>query len=462
MKEISEKEVREIKQELDNIKSVAMIKWPFFASLLRKCRIIADPTIPTACVNIRNEMRINPQFLKKLNDKAKVFTYGHEVGHIAFYHPHREGDRTHWIFNMAADSVINALLFAHGFEDVHFPFDLVTPERVAPLVKKKEEEIARMGAEEQYHLLEKHCKTPPFNIMDDLSQKEGQEDKKSSDQDKKDGSQTGGESEKDKAQKREGKQREGTSKTDGESKDESKGAKVIQEGDPEAYGPQKTPEEVEKYWKETLIQAALQAKMAGRLPADAERIINDLLKAKVDWKRVIKKEILDGIGKGRISTWKRTSRKHPLLPGIKQLTKPTAWLLIDTSLSTTEMLPQFLGEIYSILKNQGKGIIIPWDAQAYPPVELSKAVDLSHAIKEKKIRGGGGTVIAPVLKAVLESMKQGDIVVVITDGEIYDIAEKETQELLQKVAQKSYQPIFGTVNTNIPLPLRWRKIKIEV
>ena len=86
MKEISEKELKGLKQELANIKSVAMVKWPLFASLLRKCRIIADPDIETAGVNIENEMRINPAFFQKLDDTAKVFVYSHEAMHIAFCH----------------------------------------------------------------------------------------------------------------------------------------------------------------------------------------------------------------------------------------------------------------------------------------------------------------------------------------------------------------------------------------
>lgn len=449
MAELSEKDLREIKQELESIKSVAMIKWPLFASLLRKCRIVIDPDVETAGVDIENVMAINPDFFGKLSEKAKIYTYGHEVMHIGFCHCQREGDKIHWIYNWAADNLINHLLSTHGFKDVKFPIELVTPEKIAPLIGKEEKEVAKMSMETLYYLLEKNLKDkkPPLNIMNDLLKKKGGDSKSGS------SSRNSGGNSNNQENRNKGQINNGSEKQDGR--------KVIQEGDPDGYKDGMTPEEREKYWKDALVKAVMHAKLAGRLPADAQLIINELLGAKVDWKSIIKKMILNGFGRNVISTWKKSSRRHPLLPGNTQLTKPNLYLLIDTSLSTYSMMPQFLGEVYSIIKNQGRGIIYPWDAAAYDPIELKKAVDLAQAIKEKKIKGGGGTVIAPVLQLVLKSLEQEDIVVVITDGAIFDLKEKTTQELLRKVALKSSQPIFGSVDVGA-VPSGWQKVKIEL
>lgn len=430
MKQNEERALKEIKEELGDMKSVLAVRWPLLASIVRRARIISDPKISTARVNEKGEIRINLGFLKSLDVKGRIYVYCHEGLHIALLHCLRSKGKDNDLSNIACDCVVHTLLDAEGLNNVRFPFDIVTAKGVSSLVKKEEKEVIKLSVEEIYYLLEKHCPKPPFRIMKDISESgEDSEKKKETDRNR-----------------------------------ASSEEKIIQEGDPEAYKEGKTQKEIEKYWKEAIIQAVIQAKIAGKLPGEFERIIENLLKAKISWENVIKKEIMDGLGRNVISTWKRNSRRFPLLPGTKQLTQANFWCLPDTSGSITKAnLTQFFSEIYRVvIINHGKGIIIPWDAKAYPAIELTRAHDLTQKIKEGAIKGGGGTVIAPVLKEVLGSMKYGDVVVVLTDGDIADLKEEETQKLLQKVAIKSSRAIFGTMNIENPIPARWRKIKIEI
>lgn len=415
--------LKETKRELDDIKTVLTMSSPFLSLLLRRSRIIADPTIKTAGVNKKGEIRINLEFLSGLNTKTKAFVYNHEVLHIAFRHAWRGEGKNDQIFKIAIDCPVNTILQAHGLADgVQFPFDIVTPKFIASQIGRQEEEIAKMTVEELYYLLEKNPQIPKkFKVMNDVSRDSSETEKKPGDQ-----------------------------------KDS-----VIQEGDPEAYKPDKNPQEAEDYWKKAVVQAAVIARSAGKLPGELERIINDLLKAKVNWKKVIKKEILNGIGKSIISTWQRPARKHSLLPGIKRLTIPNVWCLIDTSGSISEEeLAQFLGEVYGISKNQGKVVIIPWDAMVYPAIELSKPRDIARAIKEMK--GGGGTIIAPALEKLMDSIRFGDVTVILTDGYIFDLERKETQKLLRGAANKSSVAVFATIATTSNLPSKWRQIRIEI
>ena len=151
-----------------------------------------------------------------------------------------------------------------------------------------------------------------------------------------------------------------------------------------------------------------------------------------------------------------------MIPGTKQLRVPTVWFLVDTSGSIIRpWLIQFLSEVYAALKHLGGGFIIAWDAQAYSEIELKKAEDLNRLAGKGALRGGGGTTIAPALEKVIELMAKDDLVVVMTDGEIFDITALKTQELLARVAVKSSTAIFGTMKMDVVVPVRWRKIKIE-
>lgn len=454
-------EIAQFKQELDALKTVFLAKWPFLYSILRRCRIIADTNIPTAGVNIKNEMRVNPMFMRQLDTKAKVFVYAHETLHIGFSHPDRGDTKDGNVFNIAADSVVNTILREYELEDVSFPFEIVTAEKVSSLISKKEEDVSRMSAEEQYYWLMKCGSTLQSNVMRDITSCGERKDNGSKEEDS--------DTSEDKEEVTSGSNKRADSGSDEEDLNGSgqgsaeSGEQVIQEGDPEAYSSDKTPEETEEYWRNVFIQALVQAKMAGKLPLGVERILEDFLKSKVDWKSLIKKQILDGLGRSVVSSWKRPSRKHPMVPGIKHLTKPNVWFLVDTSGSiSNEELQQFFGEMYSVLRNQGKGIIIPWDAGAYDKIELTSAKDLAYRIRDGSIKGGGGTVIGPALAEVIKSGKRGDVVVVLTDGDIFDIGNEDTQALLQKVGFNSSSAVFGTTHTDVSLPIRWRKVKIEV
>jgi predicted metal-dependent peptidase len=201
--------------------------------------------------------------------------------------------------------------------------------------------------------------------------------------------------------------------------------------------------------------------MAGTLPAELERLINELSQSKLPWKEIIKKEIINGLGKTVISDWKKSSRRYALLPGNKRLISPNIWILVDTSGSIDEKeLKQFLSEVYGISKNQAQGIIVPWDAKVYPMIKLKKPSDIK--LKTIKLYGGGGTLIKPALTETLALMKFGDMVVILTDGDIFDGNEPSTQDLFRKVGQKSMVAIFATIIDQVHLTHKWKKIKIEV
>lgn len=428
-------EIEEIRKEVEKIRACMMLDWPFLAAIFRKLRIIADDKVPTFGVNTKYELRINPQFYQNISLQGRVVVYCHEGLHIAFLHPHRGENKEEKIFNIAADCMVNSILLAHKAHIEQFPGNPVTPQKIAKIVDLEEEKVAKMLVEELYWLLLENSKKIDIDVIQDLLRSDGKSDE-------------AGEAGK---TSKTGETREGTSVT---------GEKVIQEGDPEAYKQGKTLKETEEYWRKALCDALVEAKMAGRLPGEVERIIDELIKPKQNWKEIVRKELVSGLGRTVISSWQIPSRKNPGYPGIKHLGLPNIRIYIDTSFSIGKgELGQFLGIVFEVSRDRAKLIIVPWDAKVYPPIVIRKLSDI-RALQFKGIPGGGGTVIAPALTEGLKSTKLGDISMVLTDGFIADWQNGETQELFRKISQKSSLSLFASLGQQIELPTKWRKIKI--
>ena len=183
------------------------------------------------------------------------------------------------------------------------------------------------------------------------------------------------------------------------------------------------------------------------------------------WQSMLRQCFRNGFGKHVISTYKRPSRKHPALPGLRRFTIPTVHYLIDCSGSIGQVeLEQFMGEAYEITR------ICPmkayaWDVVVHEIIDAKRPADVINRVM-KHIKGGGGTEIKEVLKTVSRMMRPRDIVVVITDGYIYDLGDREVSELFTSIASRSAVAIFCTTN-RIPqqpdeLPDSWRVVKIDI
>lgn len=91
-------------------KARLILSSPFFGSLICKRPPIVSDSIPTAGVDARGKLYINPKFVAGLTVDEAVFLLAHETMHVVWQHALREGDRNHELWNIAADAVINQLL----------------------------------------------------------------------------------------------------------------------------------------------------------------------------------------------------------------------------------------------------------------------------------------------------------------------------------------------------------------
>ncbi len=393
---------------LDRIQTALMMRFPFLSSLLREARIIVSEAVPTAAVSPRGWVYIRRSWFEKLDFKTQVFVLAHEVLHAANLHAARGEGKDRVMWNVATDCVVNELL---GEVFYIRSGEWITADTISSLTGKKRDEVLPMSDLEIYELLKRRCKSVRVKLYPS---------------------------------------------PDGDLLDGERDGETVQAG---GEFNDRTGEENREGWRRAIAKAYTAQRMAGKLPAGLERWVNSIIKPRINPKTLIKQNIRNGIGRLVINTWRRTSRKIPDLPGNRMLTVPTIWVLVDTSGSITEQeLRISLGACLEF-SHIARVNVICWDAEAYETIPVRQRGNVLNTVA-RRIRGGGGTVIAPVLRRVLEQMRPRDVVVVVTDGHIWDMDERETKELLAQVASKSGTAIFCYHDREHQIP-GWVSVKLE-
>lgn len=437
-------DIEKIRREYDLIKSTLYIAAPFISSLLSRARVVVNTSIDTAAVSNEGVIIINPRFWDGLSWAGKAWVLAHETLHLSFRDHRRRGQRDARLFNIACDAVNNSLLE----ELIKMPERLkafsVTMNKLYDLLEPTidYEDFIKLSKEELYKLLEKL-----------LPDQEGEGE------DRDEGEGEGGESEEGESEDRE----EGNVEVaDDLGKGDSSG-ETIQEGDPAIYRDGKEAggeEEVGEKWRDAVARAYDLQKSIGKMPAGLKRIVDELLRSKVNWRSLLRQAFRNGFGKTVIESWKRPSRKSSDLPGLRRFTLPTVWCLIDTSGSiSVEELRQFLSEVYEVA-GQCPVKVVCWDTRAYNVIEAKSKNEVIKRVLGS-LKGGGGTEIYNALEKTLKNMKYKDAVVVFTDGYIYDIDLDETKQLLSSIASKSSISIFVSTDKELEIP-SWRFVKMEV
>jgi predicted metal-dependent peptidase len=248
---------------------------------------------------------------------------------------------------------------------------------------------------------------------------------------------------------------------EGESgEEEDREVVVINEGDPGEHPENKlTEEEIERRVERKVtgaVETAKRMKGAGTQPSFYERLLKELLRPKVDWRRVLRERLRHFFGSDYIPTWMRVNKKLPwVFPGKVYLERGDAICLVDTSGSIGEKeLHQFIAEVFAIARaTRRRVVVIPWDATAYPPIEIRGYED----IRRVKVSGYGGTVILPALEAAEKLLKPTTKVVILSDWDIFDRNSPKVQEWLKKYSRQ-----ILAVTTLLPPPSYLQSVKIEL
>lgn len=349
----------DVKNRLIKARVKLLFKHPFFGQLALRLPfkdVTDEGWCDTAATNYKY-IFYNRNFIEKLDDDEIVFLIGHELGHCIFEHFIRREKKDPKLWNMAGDYVINLML-----KNARIGRVITT---VPALIDQKYEGYT---TEEVYEDLcqnnSEHQDTLDVHIEMDSDDNGDQKDNKSSSGD-----------------------------------EEGKGGK-----------PSIDPKDVKKIENE-IKQAVLQAAAssdANDIPAEIQRIINELTESKMNWKELIRSSVESSIKSDY--SWMRSSRKNwhisSILPGMMPDEEINICIGIDTSGSISQKtLTDFISEVNGIMEQFENYTIHIWqfDTNVYGYDVFTH--DDDKDIREYEIKGGGGTDF----EANWEFMKNNEI-----------------------------------------------------
>ena len=105
------------------IKRKLLVKYPFFGSVIANTKWKEELAVDTAGTD-GEFIYYNPTFLDNHTIEEQVFIFAHEICHIAFNHILRSKDKEHELWNIATDSVVNALLKSDGLPIIEGAVDI--------------------------------------------------------------------------------------------------------------------------------------------------------------------------------------------------------------------------------------------------------------------------------------------------------------------------------------------------
>jgi len=179
-----------------------------------------------------------------------------------------------------------------------------------------------------------------------------------------------------------------------------------------------TPQEQEQQageWKVKVAQAAQAAKMMGKLSAGMERLVDEVLNPKVDWRDVLQRFVEKAKTDWR--TWSRPNRRFIsqglYLPSRDGEAMGELVVAVDCSGSISDgVIAQFAAEVKTIHEDQhpSKITVMYFDSEISHVDEFTRDDDL-HI----KAHGGGGTAFSPIFAEIEKRGIEPVACVVLTD-----------------------------------------------
>lgn len=368
-----------------------ILDMPFFGSLALRLKLVEDPNQPTAWTD-GITMGYNPTWIESLSLDEIKGVVCHEVMHCANQHQNRREDREKARWNIAADLAINPLIQECGL--------------TLPKGGMLDPQFRDMAAEQIYSKL-RHS-----------PQDEEQQEDAGTGEQKGQGSDPGG---------------------CGEVRDAP--GKDGQPSSP-ADKNQNTQE-----WNVAVAQAAQQAKSMGTLPVGLERLVEEILNPKVDWREALR-YFVSTVARNDYR-WFPPNRRHIhnglYLPSVRSEEIGHIVMAIDTSGSINkEVLNQFAAEMTAILEQYRADCTVIYCDCKVAGVEDVLADDLPLDLKP---RGGGGTDFRPPFEYLAEQGRVPACLLYFTDGCCRSFPEVPDYPVLWVLSEKNenFKPPFGEI-----------------
>lgn len=386
---------------------------PFFGALAIRLELVEDRRPGTTAWTDGKRIGYNPKYIDKLTlDEVKGLLC-EEVMHVANLHNLRRGEREPRQWNEACDHAIIPLIKESGLK--------------VPSDSLDNADFHDKSAEEIYSLLAKKGKP---------ESQPGAEDSGEGGQEQGDG------------------EGEGQGGGEGDNpKDDPSAAPGSSSGEVRDYpGKDGQPageaerREAEGDIKVALAQAITGAKSIGKVPAGMERLVQEMLNPKVDWRDVLRRFVSTTARNDY--RWIPPSRRHVynglILPSLRSEELGDLVVGVDTSGSIyQEELDQFASELTAILEEyHANCTVIYCDTQVH--VECVSWTDLPLKLAPK---GGGGTDFRPPFEYAAREGLEPPCLVYFTDGLCFDFPEPPSYPVLWVVTKegKDFKPPFGEV-----------------
>lgn len=346
-------------KKLTKARAYLVLNHPFWASLALQVPLVEDKNCRTGWTD-GTKIAYNPGYIESLPEAAVVSFVAHEVGHPAFLHHLRVGDREHIRFNVAADYAINPILKEAGF--------------VIPDGWLCDDKYKGMSAEAIYSRLPN-----------------------GKSQTGKGGGSGGG-----------GGQGSGAGCGPGEVR------KYPGKDGKESSSSERRKEESD--WKTKVSQAAQVAKSRGEMPGGLERYVREFLSPKIDWRAVLASYLSDTLESDY--SWQQPNRRYLnsgiYLPSLAGEPSGNVLILIDTSGSISE-------KDMEMLAAEAQGIITSYEIELDVVYVDSRFQGHQHFTSSDvplklKPKSGGGTDYCPGFEWAKENGLFPSCAVYLTDG----------------------------------------------
>lgn len=405
--------------DIDGIKRKLLIKYPIFGSIIANLEFQASKDIETSGTDGK-VLLYNPKFLGDLSEKQQIFLFAHEVCHVAFDHIYRSEGKDKKLWNIATDSVINALLKQDGLPMVEGGVDI--PEAINydaegmynKLLeeKKKQEQQNSQGNQEQQNIQENQEQQ---NSQENQSQQEKADighdthslwDKAIEDRKKEQQK----ESEKKEQEQRQTKKQEKMEKIEEkkqEEKEAEKKSKFVEQGERETFKQNKI-EKRKKLQELSRELTIMSSQEAGTGIQREGKTLSDIGIATplIDWRRLLSQAIrYDEEYTRKNATMRNGYFRHKL----EQFPMIETEILLDTSGSVSEvLLKNFLRECKNILENS-KVKVGCFNTEFHGFTELKKPEDIDNM----RFPIGGGTDFDVAVEAF---SRKATNKIIFTDG----------------------------------------------
>lgn len=371
----------DIAKRISKAKTALILEHPFIGSIALNMPMTIDNNVPTAATSGKRVL-FNEEYCNNLNDEELKFLVAHECMHPMLEHIFRRGERDAYKWNIAGDYVINKLLTDEG--------------------------IGKM---------------PEGGLLDnDIYNQNG-----------------------------------GTSEAiyaslpqDDDPNGDGSGQGYGGAGQPldqieDAGGSPAEQAQQQAEWKVKVAQAAQSAKMMGKLSANIERLVGELLQPKVDWREVLQRFVTKCKDDER--SWARPNRRFIsqglYLPSASGETLGELVFAVDCSGSIgQDEINQFASEITTVKDdhNPTKIHVVYFDSSVshYEVYEREDELDI-------KPHGGGGTAFSPVFDYLEEHGIEPVACVFLTDLYCDDFGEATDYPVLWVSTSDRDEVPFGEV-----------------